>query len=251
MPVLKYWDPVAEAYVPLITPAKGDTGDTGPQGPAGPQGPPGPQGPAGAPGDSGMAIHEAAPDPHAQYATNDDLVTALANRVIDTDPRLTDARVPTAHSHPISGVTGLQDELDAKADLAHSHAISDVTGLATALLQEWREVVGYPGTLVVTAGVSELPVDINCEIVSVVARVSTAPTGAAVIVDLNRNGTTVFTNQANRPAIADGSKSSIVVTSMDVVTLAPGDYLTVDIDQIGSTIAGSDLVVAVRLRETS
>ena len=236
MPVLKYWDPVAEAYVPLITPAKGDTGDTGPQGPAGPQGPPGPAGAPGAPGDSGMAIHEAAPDPHAQYVTNDELTVALANRITDADPRLTDARVPTAHSHPIAGVTGLQDALDAKADI-------------TMLLAEWREVVGYPGALTVTTGLSELPIDIDCEIVSVIARCSTAPTGAAVIVDLNRNGTTVFTTQSNRPSISAGSNSSIVVTSMDVVTLAPGDYLSVDIDQIGSTIAGSNLVVAVRLRE--
>lgn len=228
MPVLKYWDPVAMAYVPLVTPAKGDTGDTGPQGPPGADGPPGPQGPAGAPGDSGMFIHEAETNPHPQYVTDDELTFSLANRVTDDDPRLTDARVPIAHSHPIAGVTGLQAALDAKS---------------------WRELVGRTGSLLVEVGVSEVPIDVDCEIISVIARASTAPTGAAILVDLNRNGATVFTNQANRPTIGAGTKSSIVVTSMDVVTLAPGDYLSVDIDQVGSTIAGSDLVVAVRLRE--
>mgnify|MGYP001238740521 CR=1 FL=1 len=236
MPVLKYWDPVAMAYVPLVTPAKGDTGDVGPQGPPGADGPPGPQGIPGIPGDSGMFIHEAATDPHTQYVTDDELTFALANRVTDDDPRLTDARVPTAHSHPIAGVTGLQDALDLKADI-------------TMLKAEWRELVGRNGELLVEVGVSEVPIDIACEIVSVIARVSGQPTGAAILIDLNRNGTTVFTTQSNRPTIGAGTNSSIVVTSMDVVTLAPGDYLSVDIDQVGSTFAGSDLVVAVRLRE--
>jgi hypothetical protein len=115
----------------------------------------------------------------------------------------------------------------------------------------WREVLGYPSTLVVTTGLSEVPIDTACVIVSVVARVSTAPTGASILVDLNKNGTTVFTTQANRPSIAAAAKASSVVTNMDVTSLAAGDYLSVDIDQIGSTVAGSDLVVAVRLRETT
>lgn len=34
------------------------------------------------------------------------------------DPRLSDARVPLAHTHPITDIDGLQDELDAKLDLA-------------------------------------------------------------------------------------------------------------------------------------
>jgi hypothetical protein len=249
MPVLKYWDPVLEAYVPLVTPAKGDTGDTGPAGPQGPEGPMGPQGPRGFDGVGAIEPHLSDPDPHAQYVTDDELTFALANRVTDDDPRLSDARVPTAHSHPIAGVTGLQDALDAKADLAHTHDIADVTGLAAALKSEWREVFGRSGTLTVLVGVSQLPIDIACEIVSVVARVATAPTGASILVDLNRNGTTVFTTQSNRPTIGAGSNSSVVVTSMDVTTLAAGDYLSVDVDQIGSTVAGADLVVAVRLRE--
>lgn len=249
MPVLKYWDPVAGAYVPLITPAKGDTGATGPAGPAGPQGPPGPQGPAGADGLDGMDVHELKTDPHPQYVTDDEMTFALSTRVLDSDPRMTDARMPLAHSHPIAGVTGLQAALDAKAGLSHSHVIADVTGLAAELKAEWRELIFRSGTLAVETGLVQLPIDIDCQIVSVVARVAGAPTGAAIRVDLNRNGTTVFTTQSNRPSISAGSNASIVVTSMDVVTLAPGDYLSADIDQIGSTFAGSNLVVAVRLRE--
>ena len=40
---------------------------------------------------------------------------------------------PSAHSHAIADVTGLQTALDGKAATSHGHAISDVSGLQTAL----------------------------------------------------------------------------------------------------------------------
>lgn len=84
-------------------------------------------------------------------------------------------------------------------------------------------------------------------ILSVRASAGAAPTGAGITVDVNRNGTTIFTNQANRPFIAVSTHTSGKITNMDVTTVAAGDYLTVDIDQVGSTITGSDLVVQVEV----
>ena len=53
--------------------------------------------------------------------------------VVTTDPRLSDARTPTAHAHPISDVTGLQTALDGKAASGHTHAAADITsGTLTA-----------------------------------------------------------------------------------------------------------------------
>lgn len=80
---------------------------------------------------------------------------------------------------------------------------------------------------------------------SVRSTVGTPPTGASLIVDVNKNGTTVFTTQANRPTIAIDANTSGKVTNMDVTTLNDGDFLTVDIDQVGSGTAGADLVVQV------
>jgi hypothetical protein len=68
------------------------------------------------------------------------------------------------------------------------------------------------------------------------------PTGAAVIVDIHKNGTTIFTNQANRPQIAAGADSGNT-TTIDVPAWGAGEYLTIDIDQVGSTVAGEDLIV--------
>lgn len=75
----------------------------------------------------------------------------------------------------------------------------------------------------------------------------TAPTGATLIVDVNKDGTTIYTTQGNRPAIAI-SGNTIKSTNPDVTTIADGSYLTVNVDQVGSTVAGSDLTVQVYLR---
>lgn len=102
------------------------------------------------------------------------------------------------------------------------------------------------GTLSVAAGKYRIYNDtgLTLTIRAVRASVNTAPTGAAIRIDVNKNGTTIFTTQGNRPNIAISGFTS-KVTNMDVITLADGDYLTVDVDVIGSSVAGSDLAVAV------
>jgi hypothetical protein len=77
------------------------------------------------------------------------------------------------------------------------------------------------------------------------ASVGTAPTGASIVIDVNLNGTTLWSTQANRPAIAAGSNTSGSVTNMNTTTWPSGNYLTVDIDAVGSTVAGADLTVQV------
>lgn len=53
--------------------------------------------------------------------------------VQEGDSRLTNARPPTAHSHAVADVTGLQGALDGKAPTSHTHAEGDVTGLTAKL----------------------------------------------------------------------------------------------------------------------
>lgn len=107
----------------------------------------------------------------------------------------------------------------------------------------------YLGSLSVGPGTFRLYNDMGTSwtITGVRASVGTAPTGASIIVDVNKNGTTVFTTQANRPTIAIAGNTSGNVTNMDVTAVAAGEYLTVDISQVGSTITGSDLTVQVEV----
>lgn len=104
------------------------------------------------------------------------------------------------------------------------------------------------GTLTVKTGTSRYPVKGGTfQIISVAAMVNTAPTGATVIVDVNKNGTTIYGTQGNRPTVAI-SATSATVGAHTATTVTDGDYLTVDIDQIGSTVAGADLVVVIRMQ---
>lgn len=97
------------------------------------------------------------------------------------------------------------------------------------------------GTL--TTGTDKAPtILIPCDLTIIKAKlvVKTAPTGSSIIVDVNKNGTTIFTTQANRPAIA-ASATTGDSGAPDVTALSEDDKITIDVDQIGSTIAGADL----------
>jgi hypothetical protein len=84
-------------------------------------------------------------------------------------------------------------------------------------------------------------------ILGVYLLVDTAPTGSNIIVDVNKNGTTIFTVQANRPEIVAGDFYGCSI-DVDVTGWQDGEYLQIDLDQIGSTIAGSNLSVHVTAR---
>ncbi len=73
-----------------------------------------------------------------------------------------------------------------------------------------------------------------------------APTGSAIIVDVNKNGTTIFTTQSERPTIPAGEIVG-TLTVPDITELLEGDILTVDIDAVGSTLPGSYLTLVVEV----
>jgi hypothetical protein len=81
-------------------------------------------------------------------------------------------------------------------------------------------------------------------LIAVRVDVATAPTGSALVVDVNKNGTTIFTTQANRPQVAASAFFASSGTP-DVTSWAAGDTLSVDIDQVGSTIAGASMTVTI------
>lgn len=116
--------------------------------------------------------------------------------------------------------------------------------------REQLAVFSHSGIPTVGAGTSRYRFPFPVEILGVTAAVNTAPTGASLILDVNKNGTTIFTNQVNRPTIAASAFATTTEPTPNVTTIASGDYLTVDRDQIGSTVAGSDITVFIRYRRT-
>lgn len=71
-------------------------------------------------------------------------VPGLASKVATTDPRLSDARTPLAHTHAQSEVTGLVTALAGKASSVHSHVRADITDFAHT--HPFAEVTGVATT---------------------------------------------------------------------------------------------------------
>lgn len=73
-----------------------------------------------------------------------------------------------------------------------------------------------------------------------------ACTGAALIVDINKNGVSIFTT---RPQIADGATSGgSGAAFIGSASLSDGDILTFDVDQVGSSAAGENLSIALAMK---
>lgn len=91
--------------------------------------------------------------------------------------------------------------------------------------------------LVVSTGTSRWYNDTGLSLTLIAVRLwaGTAPTGASLIVDVNKNGTTMFSS--GKPTLTATNQTS-KTTGPSTTNLDDGDYLTVDVDQIGSTLAG-------------
>lgn len=87
------------------------------------------------------------------------------------DSRLSDARMPTAHSHAIGDVSGLQIALDGKAPASHNHYIGDLQGVdkfMDDLLATKADVfTGYTGSFSVVTGVNFAGQSVTTKVITV------------------------------------------------------------------------------------
>ena len=114
---------------------------------------------------------------------------------------------------------------------------------SSATIADQMFTLQHKGNL--TTGVKEIVrMPFAGKISGVTAAVTTAPAGSTAIFDLNKNGTTMYTTQGNRPTIA-AAATSVTATNPDVLTWAAGDRLSVEVYQIGSGTAGANLTLCV------
>ena len=105
-------------------------------------------------------------------------------------------------------------------------------GGSSAFIKAYR----YDDTLAVNTGSKRLYLHDSFTLDSIDAFVDTAPAGAAATVDLIKNGAG---SAFKTITIADGATSS--VNNSDTTTFSEGDYITVNITQVGSSTAGANL----------
>lgn len=122
-------------------------------------------------------------------------------------------------------------------------------GFVTGSVSNEMVVMRREGTLTVITGTSRMfnRFDRAFFINEVFCTVEDAPTDSSIIVDVNINDASVFA--VTKPTIPAGSVTGSS-TSLSATAWAIGDYLTLDIDQIGSGTAGSNLIVQLFMRKT-
>jgi len=85
-------------------------------------------------------------------------------------------------------------------------------------------------------------------LLAVRATVNTAPTGSTLIVDINEAGTSLLSTKLSIDASEKTSTTAAVPAVISDSALADDAEITIDIDQIGSTVAGKGLKVYMKVR---
>jgi len=75
------------------------------------------------------------------------------------------------------------------------------------------------------------------------ASVTTAPTGSTIIVDINQNGASILSTRLSIDASEKTSTTAATPAVISDTTLDDDAEITIDIDQVGSTVAGAGLKV--------
>jgi hypothetical protein len=81
---------------------------------------------------------------------------------------------------------------------------------------------------------------------SVRASVNTAPTGSTLVVDINEGGSTILSTKLSIDASELTSTTAATAAVISDTGLADDAEITIDIDQIGSTVAGKGLKVVLK-----
>jgi hypothetical protein len=139
----------------------------------------------------------------------------------------------------LQGVQGIQGERGLQG-------VQGEQGVSTNSYRDFTFVLHLGENAVTGIKVTnDLIVSSSMTILKCYAYAMTAPIGSDFICDINKNGTSIWTNQANRIKIVDGESSGIQ-TNFDITSLSENDLLTIDINQVGSSVAGSGITILLK-----
>ena len=135
----------------------------------------------------------------------------------------------------------LRNTLEIATITANSLDSAEAIPLITTNQDRDNKSYNYDGTLAVNTGSKRLYMTRAGTFGSFDMYVKTAPVGADLTVTINKNGSSIGTGTISAGATS-GTGQTLSSTSF-----SSGDYLTVDITQIGSSTAGEDLYINFRI----
>ena len=182
------------------------------------------------------------------------------------DSRLTDARTPSTHatSHKSGGADAIKlDELAAPTDVTTLNATTSAHGLLPKLGGGTTNFLRADGSwatapvviqlacsdesTALTSGTAKATfrMPYAMAITQVRASVNTAPTGSTLIVDINENGTSILSTKLSIDASEKTSTTAATAAVISDSALADDAEITIDIDQIGASVAGAGLKITI------
>lgn len=93
------------------------------------------------------------------------------------------------------------------------------------------------------SGRSTFRLPFTFEILEARASVKTAPSGSSIVIDVNQDGASIFTNQLEIPGGSKTSQNSLVLPTFSSSLLSDDSEISIDVDQVGSESPGSGLKV--------
>lgn len=141
-------------------------------------------------------------------------------------------------------------------DLLAANNLSDLANAATARanlginstnvkLTESLIIACSDETTAITAGTGKVTfrMPYAFTVSAVRASVTTAPTGSTILIDINESGTTILSTKLMIDATEKTSTTAATPAVISDSSLADDAEITVDFDQVGSTIAGAGVKV--------
>jgi hypothetical protein len=168
---------------------------------------------------------------------------------------LTQADAAAARSAIGAGTSSLAVSSSAPAALAATAAAGSSTDAARSdhAHQRDSDVIVIPvgdESTALTTGTNKVRfrLPFAATLLAVRANVNTAPTGSTLIVDVNEAGTSVLSTKLSIDASETSSTTAATAAVISDSSLADDAQVSIDIDQIGSTVAGAGLKVYLFVR---
>jgi len=174
---------------------------------------------------------------------------SITHLTIDADGRITAASSSTIGA----------DDLDSTSVSAGDYTRANITVDADGRLQSAsnstitinRCPMWYVGGAQVTG--TDISADIRVPFAGTITRadayLDVAASGSTFIIDINLNGSTIWSTQGDRLTLQQQATSADTAT-FDTTSVSIGDEFTLDIDQVGSVVEGTDLTVLLTVQET-
>lgn len=159
----------------------------------------------------------------------------------------------------LNGTGAPSNALGADGDFYIDTAASDIYGPKTAgVWGSGTSLIGPPAEYVfivacsdetsnLTAGTAKASfvIPFAGTLTAVEANVNTAPTGSSLVVDINEAGVSVLSTKLSIDTGETSSSTAAVPAVISDSALAAGSVISIDIDQIGSTIPAAGLKVTL------